>query len=84
MSSLSPHLPTPGVIGGTGMDSPTSSGINFLPRSGQNHFKRQCHETLAEYFWKQPPSMRRTEELTYQLEKCGDVKKLFEIVTEPE
>ncbi|XP_033647263.1 uncharacterized protein LOC117306832 [Asterias rubens] len=74
-----------GMIAGTaGMpDSPSASAVEFLPR-GLNQQKRVCHEALSSYFWKQSHSLRRTGELPWQLEKCGDIQGLFNILTEPE
>ncbi|XP_038054126.1 tetratricopeptide repeat protein 41-like isoform X2 [Patiria miniata] len=74
-----------GMISGTAglPDSPEASAVNFLA-VGQNRQKRTCHEALSRYFWKQPHSLRRTGELPWQLEKCGDVQGLYSILTEPE
>ncbi|XP_022099088.1 uncharacterized protein LOC110983816 isoform X2 [Acanthaster planci] len=74
-----------GMISGTAglPDSPNASAVNFLT-VGLNRQKRRCHEALASYFLKQPHSLRRTGELPWQLEKCGDIQSLYNILTEPQ
>ncbi|XP_013385421.1 TPR repeat-containing protein DDB_G0287407 isoform X2 [Lingula anatina] len=45
--------------------------------------KQHFHQVLATYFYEKKNSLRRTDELTWQLERCGDMEKLCEVLSQP-
>ena len=56
---------------------------NFILQPVQPELKKKCHEILAEYFRDTKTSLRRTEELAFQYERCGNMQKLLEEMTDP-